>query len=246
MTPEKKLPPLVDGNSAGGLKQHGELSIPIRAEYGKPYAEEEKKLSLKVLEYEKAYFEDMTFQPESITGDIFVECEQHIFSKRKNKEYWPLPESGFDLSISQCSFKIKRIKGAQGRYNHKSKTVFIHPEFNVQATILHEMVHVYDFTLDLTYPYPLRDIVLIQLYNKLKGKIKDLNRLIMVWAHYPNQHEIICSKEGEHGVLFMLKCLDLELRIGFPFGEISGFYFEKKIKGIGNQQNTALYGSGIK
>jgi hypothetical protein len=54
----------------------------------------------------------------------------------------------------------------------------------------------------------------------------------MTFAHYDNQYRIINGKEGEHGILFYMKCLDLELRIGVPFGTISGFYSEKPIKRI--------------
>jgi hypothetical protein len=52
----------------------------------------------------------------------------------------------------------------------------------------------------------------------------------MAWASYDNRHRIIDNHEGEHGVLFFLKCLDLEIRTGVPFGTISGFYYEKPIQ----------------
>jgi hypothetical protein len=71
--------------------------------------EVEKTLNSQVFEYEKAYFEDMAFQPGSITGDIFVECEQQIFSKQKWKEYWDIPGAGFHLSIKQCPFRLNEF-----------------------------------------------------------------------------------------------------------------------------------------
>ena len=203
--------------------------------------ERTEELNRKVLEYEKAYFEDMTFQPGSITGDIFVECEQQIFSKHKDNEYWDIPGAGFDLSIKKYPFRLKRMKNAEGKFDHKKGLVFISPDCNNHNIILHEMIHVYDWMLDLCFPFPLRDVLLIRLYDKLKGKIKRLDKLIMVWAHYLNQLRIINGREGEHGVLFYLKCLDLELRIGVPFGTISGFHSEKRIlviRGPGRKGNT--------
>jgi hypothetical protein len=197
--------------------------------------EAEKTLNSQALEYEKSYFEDMTFEPGSITGDIFVECEQQIFSKQKHKEYWDIPGAGFYLTIAQCPFRLKRMKRATGRfncYNQKNLSIDIHPDYNTQGVILHEMIHFYDYELDGKRPYPLRDILIIRLYDKLKIKIDSLDLLLMKWAHYANQHEIIAGKEGDHSILFYLKSLDLEIETNAEFGDISGFYSEKPIKRI--------------
>jgi hypothetical protein len=205
--------------------------------------EAEKTLNSQVLEYEKAYFEDMTFQPGSIAGDIFVECEQQIFSKQKWKEYWDIPGAGFHLPIKQYPFRLKRLKGAYGQFSVKQGLVFIHPNSNNLNTILHEMIHAYDWTLDRCYPYPLRDILIIRLYDKLKTRIIALDKLLMTFSHYFNQFLILDGKEGEHGILFYLKCLDLEIRLNVPFGSISGFYSEKRIRVT--HKNSGHRGAGL-
>ena len=193
--------------------------------------EAEEILNSKVLEYEKAYFEDMTFQPGSIAGDIFVECEQQIFSKLKHREYWDIPGAGFHLSIKKYTFKIKKMRGADGMFVRRKGLIFIRPEYSSNRNvILHEMIHAYDWTLDLCFPYPLRDVLIIRLFDELKNRIANLDKLLMTFCHYPRQYRVINGREGEHGVLFFLKSLDLEIRLDLPIGTISGFYPGKQIR----------------
>ena len=193
----------------------------------------EEQLNKIALFYELLFFEDMTFKNNSIVGDVFAESEQHIF--RKKKDYYNVEGIGFNLSIAQCPFRLKKMKGIEGRFNcwNKNKlSIDIHPERNIQCTVLHEMIHFYDWQIDRCFPYPLRDILIIRLYDKLKTQIEKLDLLLMTYAHYDNQHEIIIGKEGDHSVLFYMKSLDLEIRTNVEFGTISGFFSEKPIKRI--------------
>ena len=112
----------------------------------------------------------------------------------------------------------------------KKKTVFLDPRDCNNYVILHEMTHAYDWMLDHCYPYPLRDILIIRLYDKLKTKIEALDKVLMLFSHYTYQYNVINGKEGDHSTLFYMKCLDLELRLGVPFGTISGFPPELRIK----------------
>jgi hypothetical protein len=192
--------------------------------------EAEKALKLQVLEYEKKYFEDFTFQPGSLAGDIF-EMEHNIFSKRRGKKYWDITNDlHFYLSILRIPFRLKKIKG-EGELNCKAGIVYINPEFNKQETILHEMIHAYEWIFeDYSYFPPRRDMLLLRLFDKLKERIEGLDQLVMAWANFENQRRITDNHEGLHGVLFMLKCFDLEIRTGVPFGAISGFYYDKPIQ----------------
>jgi len=204
---------------------------------GKPstWPATEKYLNSMAMEYENEYFEDMTFQARSIAGDVFLEYEQHIFSNKKHKYYYDILSGGLDFSIKQFPFKVKKLKGLDGEIKLGQKIIFINSEFIgdkalLRATVLHEMVHAYDWTLDQCFPLPLRDILIIRLYGKLKDKIENLDKHLMAFSHIENQRRILDSKAGERGILFYLKCLDLEIRLNLPFGKISGFYPKKKMR----------------
>jgi hypothetical protein len=189
------------------------------------YTAEEKELSLKMLEYERAYFEDMTFQPGSITGDIFAKHERDVLVRRKNKEYLKFPEDDPppDISIFPC--KIEKLKGAEGIFRGLDG-IIIDPKHNNRNVILHEMIHAYEFIFENFFTeYSLRDVLFARLYGKLSGIIQNLDKLVMQFAHY--NRETLVKEKNEHTVLFYLKCLDLEyrtLRDGNTFGTISDFY----------------------
>jgi hypothetical protein len=228
--PRKKLPLQCGRQFAEGLvKQQRKLNIPANNKNVKPFVAEERKLKAKVLRYEKLYFEDMTFQPGSIAYDIFAVDGRDILSKRKGRKFFDVSKAGFDFSISNISIKIKKLKKSTDGTFVPGKRIAIDPERgNNRRTILHEMVHFYDWYLsDLRIP--LYDILIIRLYAKLKGKIKNLDKLVMQFAHYPNQYRILFrQKAGAHSVFFFLKCLDLELRTGVSLGCISGYFMKNK------------------
>jgi len=208
-----------------------------RAAKGKPSAwpQTEKFLNSEALKYEEAFFEDMTLQPGSIAGDVFLKYEDEVFSKKKNKEYWSAKGAGYNLSIRQFSFRVKSFKDAEAVIRYKEKIIFIDPELinepkALRAAVLHEMIHAYDLALDRCFPLPFRDMLITRLYDILKIKIENLDKHLMAFSHLGNQYRFLGSGQGEHGLLFFLKSLDLDIRTGLPFGTVCGqcVYIPKK------------------
>ena len=76
------------------------------------------------------------------------------------------------------------------------------------------MIHAYEHLLKKNFLF-LAEILLINLYEKLKPKIKLLNENITS----NNMHVY----EGGHGVLFLLKSLDLDLELKKPYGTIFAY-----------------------
>jgi hypothetical protein len=81
----------------------------------------------------------------------------------------------------------------------------------------------------------IRDALLISFYNDLKGKLStcnpgypnaDLDSLILDHAHFHNG-KTITMIGGEHDVLFYLKSLDLDLRLGYQLGTVCGYGWDK-------------------
>ena len=98
-------------------------------------------------------------------------------------------------------------------YN-KKRTITIDPEcVNNAAVILHEMIHAYIslFKGDRIVVY--KDCLVLCLYKKLIEKIHDLDERIVQHAHAIKQEDFY--GHGEHGLLFFLKSLDLDLGLSF-------------------------------
>ena len=190
-------------------------------EWGQTATEDEKEVAEKVYEYESTYFDDMRFEPDSITGDFFA-LEIQDDSGKWQKVYEDTP-SFISLSASYI-FKISRIRGAMGRCYPKKHIICIHPKYKTDKTIiLHEMIHAYEFILlETPLGRTLRDILYIRLYNSLKPKIKDIDKLIMAHAHILEQKDI-SERGGYHGILFYLKSLDLDLRLDLKPGTVCGY-----------------------
>jgi hypothetical protein len=169
-------------------------------------------LKEQALAYERLYFEDFTFQEGSIAGDIYLR-KKNKFPIQHFAPPIPLPNAP---NIYHIKFKVEKPTNdkAEGVYNAKTKTIIVHPDFNDELTLLHEMIHAYEDQ----FTYAQGEILTVMLYSKLKNKIKNLDLVLMKWAHYDNQGG------GDHAILFLLKSLDLELRLDLRIGAISGFY----------------------
>lgn len=71
------------------------------------------------------------------------------------------------------------------------------------------------------FPF-IRDVLLLGLYNDLKGRITDLDSHILAHANI-HSGTSITVEGGNHDVLFHLKSLDLDLRRGYPLGTVCGY-----------------------
>lgn len=188
------------------------------------YEVAEKRINEVMLEYEKLYFQDMTFSPGSITGDLFCLYEK---LEGNEKTYFDIP---FDLSIKQIDVKFKNLPTSSGIFSCKDKAIHLHYIYYDWRTILHEMIHAYSYILlKLSTEFPLREYLTLKLYDKLRAKIKNINELITAWAHYERQITFRDKKNGRHDTLFFMKSLDLELELNQPTGIIRGYPFDKPI-----------------
>lgn len=106
---------------------------------------------------------------------------------------------------------------------HDEHKVEIDTRFKSDATVvLHEMIHVYECILETSVNQHYRDIIAFALYNDLSNKIDDLFDRIVSHSHTISNNQVLLSG-GEHGILFYLKSLDLDLRLRLPLGTIMGY-----------------------
>jgi hypothetical protein len=87
--------------------------------------------------------------------------------------------------------------------------------------ILHEMIHGFDNILADDYYRKKREVLFLCMYKALRKKIKRLDQRIRNHGHFAAQ--AIFDGEGEHGLLFYLKSLDLDLRLGLRLGTVCGY-----------------------
>ncbi|MCL2443650.1 MAG: hypothetical protein FWD13_09355 [Treponema sp.] len=187
------------------------------------YEASEKRVKETMLEYEKLYFKDMTFTEGSITGDMFSLYED-LGKERKN--FFDVP---FDLSISQIDVKFKNLGNhTRGKFIPKDMAIHFHYLYFDWRTVLHEMIHAYSYLLlKINKTYPLRDYLIIRLYDKLRDELKNIKALTTAWAHYEHMDTLVSNEWDGHGILFYLKSLDLEIELEQPWGMIRGYPFDK-------------------
>ena len=188
---------------------------------------QDKELAKKVAEYDKAYFGDMRFEKGSVAGGILLDANNNAYKKKESDEFWADP---FNISLNKYTFRVRHIKdeSTAAEVNAKTKVVTIDPrEAEDMNVILHEMIHAYEWELDLISLLPFWETLLVRLYDSLKGKTKNLDNLIMAYADYENQYVFTTNHYGIHGILFFLKSLDLDLRLGWPIGTVMGYGISK-------------------
>ncbi|MCL4419554.1 hypothetical protein M1146_05660 [Patescibacteria group bacterium] len=87
----------------------------------------------------------------------------------------------------------------------------IRPEYNNDLTLLHEIIHAFEFMLS---GVRLDNFVTVRLFVELSYKIPNLSELINRDSHLDNK---------EHTTLFLLKSLKLDLELNLKSGTIYAY-----------------------
>lgn len=180
---------------------------------------EERRIKLKAFEFQDKYFQDMTLKEyaEELTA---VESDGEIYIDDFSQD----PPA----SIKRWRIRIKIKLDFDGLCNSKDQVIEIKKEKGHKNLILlHEMIHAYeDMLSEEAEVY--KQYIILRLHQKLLPKIPDLMNLITRDCH---------RDQAVHSILFLLKSLDLDLRLKKPLGTVYAYGRKKDFTPwkIGNQ-----------
>lgn len=188
-------------------------------------------LFLRVAEFESmGLFNDMCFSPESIVNEFLKgQIQQKDGSFTDTLASIPHELRYFD--IQSHTYHIEKDCYNYGWFDGSDRSFHVREDkLDDDSTILHEMIHMHEYWINKQRRF-YHDILFLLLYNDLKPKIssigQDLDALILSHAHVFESQRII-NIGGEHDVLFYLKSLDLDIKMGFPLGRVCGYGREIK------------------
>ena len=169
-----------------------------------------------MIDFEDEYFEDLSLKMYEKTPIGKVQNIDGTYDYYGSYELNPYadimkirieePNENNDYA-AQCDSLNKTITFFRGRYEKSKK-----------LTLLHEMIHSYDYTL-INNPRKLRDLVLLNLYNKILKFISKKNLFEILWNE---NHQVFQIGLG-HNTLFVLKSLDLDIRLNKKLGTILSY-----------------------
>ena len=192
----------------------------LYSEYRNSMTPDDEELYTKIMEYEEL-FDDMCFMPNSIIHDFTtysIEDDEGGFEEVTNEYYFELSNQKWRVYVDTIS-----EEGTLGFSNDfERKIVIDHKHKDDKSVILHEMIHAHEAILNRLLSSYYCEILLICLYKKLKDKIPDLYDRIVNFANV-EIGSYISLKGGEHGILFLLKSFDLDLRCGYKLGTVCGY-----------------------
>jgi len=172
---------------------------------------DEQKLFEMMCDYEEKYFEDLSLKmyekspvgiAQHLDGDIEyldLNPSPHIVKIRIIKPYKD------EKALAKYTKEDRVISFFKGKYEKEKK-----------ITLLHEMIHHYDSELFLN---GMRDFVLIDLYNKILKLISKKNIFRILWT----ENNPLARINFSHNTLFVLKSLDLDIRLNKKLGTILAY-----------------------
>ena len=176
-------------------------------EWWRNRTQDELKLLTKAFYFENKYFKDLTLQ-------IFDEDLNKYQIKHDNawEEVQDSLQDQMILTIEdRWIFKINDDIEADGQCDFKRRTIEIKQKYKDDVpTILHEMIHAYEFMLPEHY----RQLLIIFLFKKLNQKVTNLVKYIKKDSH---------SLLRVRSPLFLLKSIDLDIRLKKPLGTVYAY-----------------------
>lgn len=160
-------------------------------------------LSDKVGEFSEL-FGEMVFEEGSITNRY---GEVEIYKDYCDFEYYSI------------HYRVEHSETDDGSYNTEEHILTVTLEqLQEDHTILHEMIHVYENLLEET-SMNRHGMVCWALYKDLRTKVQGLDDLIDEVISKLMQ-ECAYDKIGTHDILFLLKSIDLDIKMGYQLGTV--------------------------
>ena len=172
-------------------------------------------------------FDDMQFDPDSIVGPYTKVRYQQKGGALVDGEI-PIPHEIRYFDPQGYSYHMVPVDQmeAYGQYDFMNRSLTLREDtFGDDTVLLHEMIHMHEHAFlkaDSFY----REILFLSLYNDLKPKLAqegiDLDAKIFGHANVAEAQRLTIIG-GEHSILFYLKSLDLDLKMGYDLGTICGY-----------------------
>ena len=161
----------------------------------------------KAMEFEARYFEDMTLQQwkESVLKTLYD---------------WGNVSPVTIENVKFYALEAEEDSPVTGQYDPEAKTISLRDRCD-GVVLLHEMIHHYEHSLRRLNP-ALCELLTVQLWDKLKERIGDLEERALRFLEIV-EHNGLEASGGEHGLLFLLKSYDLDIRLGLPLGTVMGY-----------------------
>lgn len=174
------------------------------------------------------YFLDMLFEPGS-TVDSLIRCQSMTDGGEWKDDAVARPDILEYFCYNYFRTKVEPLKGCGGYFDKKEQLLCISTEnLKDDSVILHEMIHLHEAVLE-DVPLFYHDTLLWALYINLKSKIGNLDEIVLGYAHILNEQSI-CNQGGLHDILFLLKSLDLDIRMGYQLGTTFGYDMKNELK----------------
>ena len=177
---------------------------------------EESQLYFMVIDFDEKYFTDLRLTEKNAERLLAYEVQA---DDGKWEKVIGDPSLFIGINPGHWIFRFCRFRDSTiGRCHRKHRIIQIQPGLNEKAhksTVLHEMIHAYEAMLPEIY----REWLLLELDKKLARRItrKHLNDCIDFSLH------VIAHHRHYHGLFFLFKSLDLDLRLRWPLGTVFGY-----------------------
>jgi hypothetical protein len=171
----------------------------------------EYELQSMALTYEEKYFSDLRLTEPSIHKKLLV------YQVQCDDGTWIDTSDDLNITVDDWIFKYRRSPNWLGFCDDKHRTIYIRTgldETKHKAALLHEMIHAYEAMLSQPY----REWLLLELHKRMLRRVSPakLHRYIAA-----STHTIVHN--NAHGILFLLKSLELDLRFRWKLGTVFGY-----------------------
>lgn len=173
-------------------------------------------LLTQILTYEAEYFNDMLLKtPETAK---YIEAFD-AKGEQINLFY------DFDLSLDaqKYTFHVSNLDNCAGIHDSSNNSITIDSAYlEDKEVILHEMVHAYENILETCgFPF-IKELIFLELYKYLQQQNIDIDGRILAHTNMLSGIDI-SERGGKHGVFFLLKTLELDIKCNLPLGTICGY-----------------------